>query len=148
MFLTYAEYINYGGTLSETDFARFCFRAEAILQTETFGRIKTADEKVKRCIFDLIDIANQTGAGIASVSNDGYSISYLSKAEAEQKMSDIIYDYFVDDDILYCGADGAGDYVPEEPIVPTGWQILKDTPESDRIIVALNNRPILVKAGD
>jgi len=133
MFLSYAEYVNYGGTLSETDFARFCFRAEARLRTETYGRIKIPDEKVKRCVFDLIDIESKMGNGITSMSNDGYSITYFTETEAAQKESDIIYNYFVDDDILYCGADGAPDYNVE---VPTGWRFLKDE----------NNKFILVKA--
>ena len=133
MFLTYDEYKEFGGTLNEAEFSRFCFRAEATLRTETFGRIKVADEKVKRCIFDLIDVESKTGDGITSVSNDGYSISYFSQGEATQRESDIIYNYFVDDDILYPGEDGAPDY---NPTAPTGWRFLLDE----------NKKFILVKA--
>lgn len=124
MFLTYDEYQTFGGTLDEADFNRFCIRAEATLRTQTFGRIKAPDIKVQRCIYDLIEVARTTGGGIQSVSNDGYSISYASSDQLAQAEYDIIYNYFVDDDILYSGEDGAKDY---EPIAPDGFSFLKDS---------------------
>ena len=124
MFLTYSEYVSFGGTLNETDFDRINIRAEVTLNTHTFGRIKAPDKKVQRCIYDLIEVENQRDGGIQSVSNDGYSISYASSEQLEQNEADIIYKYFVDDDILYAGTDGAPDY---EPIAPDGYNFLLDS---------------------
>ena len=39
MYLTYAEYTNMGGTLSETTFNDYEFRAEALINYATFNRL-------------------------------------------------------------------------------------------------------------
>jgi hypothetical protein len=60
MYLSYEEYVNYGGTLDETTFAQFGFEAECIVDYYTFNRLKNdtvITEPVKRLIFTLIDIA-------------------------------------------------------------------------------------------
>ena len=88
MYLTYLEYQEMGGTLDETAFDRFSFRAEGLINKYTYRRLIGEDdipEAVKRCMFDLIAIGNQqeqtlsaTSGMIASRSNDGVSESYVA----------------------------------------------------------------------
>lgn len=112
MYLTYEEYQSYGGTLDETTFTDFEFEAETWIDWYTFNRLQnedTQDERVKRCVNKLIQLAKmkadalalgsqtvqtkdsegnvttiQTTASVASQSNDGVSISYntISASEA------------------------------------------------------------------
>lgn len=103
MYLTYSEYQNMGGTLSETAFNDFEFEAETFIDWVTFNRLHgetEIPERVKKCVYHLIGIAktkqdafsvgddgsgegSSTGA-VASQSNDGVSISYnvISASEA------------------------------------------------------------------
>lgn len=111
-YLTYNEYISYGGTLDETTFNEYLFEAESQIDWYTFCRLhNVADEdidvRVKRCAFYLIkliqnaqtasavptaDGSSSTGmqAGILSQSNDGVSITYaaMSAKEILDKFSD------------------------------------------------------------
>lgn len=106
MYLTYEEYLRYGGTLDETAFQQLEFEARAVVDWWTFNRLQneeTYPEAVKRCIYKLIQlIANKQQAmvvdgqssdetvkpGIVSESNDGVSTSYntLSAKEAIDTM--------------------------------------------------------------
>ncbi|MCI5796086.1 MAG: hypothetical protein MR019_04375 [Ruminococcus sp.] len=115
MFLTFEEYKAMSGSLSESDFNRLSYRAEQTLNFHTFGRIKVPDNRVRRCMFDLIDCESEKekNAGVKSVSNDGYSVTYQSTQEATEAEYDIIYRYFASTDILYQGVDGIGEYEPE-----------------------------------
>lgn len=113
MYLSYNEYIEYGGTLDETTFNDYCFEAEAQINWYTFNRLEkmapeNINEKVKRCVYLLIQKieavqayqqpigangeANAINAGIASQSNDGVSISYnvLSASDAVNLAKDEI----------------------------------------------------------
>lgn len=95
MYLTYQEYKDMGGTLDETAFDDFEFRARASIDWYTFNRLQnetTYPEVVKRCMFSLINLlvnatlagatsgentpASGVVAGVASQSNDGVSISF------------------------------------------------------------------------
>ena len=97
MYLTYAEYQTFGGTLDETAFNDFEMEAETIVDWYTFNRLQNDTEypeKLKQCMYQLIKLAQQkqaalnpgvseegestegAGAYIASRSNDGVSISY------------------------------------------------------------------------
>jgi hypothetical protein len=95
MYLTYLEYRNYGGTADETTFNDLEFEASSVVDWYTFNRLqneKEYPEAVKRCVYKIIqyivaqqqvnglDTAsaqnNAEGAGIASQSNDGVSVSY------------------------------------------------------------------------
>ena len=94
MYLTYAEYQAMGGTLEESVFNKYEFRAETIIDWYTFNRLhgeETIPEKVKQCMNMLIDLllaqdkamggaGDGSGSGgasqIASQSNDGVSVSY------------------------------------------------------------------------
>ena len=117
MYLTYAEYQELGGTLSESVFSDCEMEAETLIDWYTFNRLKNevnVSEDVKKCVYLLIKyIALQSGidgsnninadgtistlkGGIASESNDGVSRSYnvLSAQElmdnAKSKIDSII----------------------------------------------------------
>lgn len=93
MFLTYAEYQAYGGTIDvQSTFNQLEFEAECMINYVTFNRLKnttTFSENVKRCTFALISalqnmqaassaggLGSETSAAVASESNDGFSVSY------------------------------------------------------------------------
>ena len=102
MYLSYAEYTEMGGTLSETEFNDYEFRAEAIINYATFNRM-TGDtnipDKVKKLVKYIIDMvqkkadslnlgkgANSSQSGniyITSQSNDGVSASYNGMASTD-----------------------------------------------------------------
>lgn len=111
MYLTYDEYKAYGGNLSNTDFDRFAFRAGAEINNATLDRCKSLEsipEEVKRCEYELISYIvkhSNNGAvlGVASFSNDGYSVSYVEQKTAQRQIYDIIYTYLANTDLLYCG---------------------------------------------
>lgn len=112
-YLTFDDYISMGGTLTDTEFNRFEFRAEQLIGNETQGRLKNADEipeTVKRCMFELVtylskSAQNGDNSAVASFSNDGYSVTYAEQKTAAQQIRDIIYDYLADTDLMYCGVD-------------------------------------------
>lgn len=94
MYLTYNEYVEYGGTLEETAFDQLEFEARTKIDWWTFNRLQKDDvypEAVKRCMFKLVQLIEDrqkamtmspvmedgsVNAGIASESNDGVSTSY------------------------------------------------------------------------
>lgn len=99
MYLTYAEYQTYGGTLDETTFNDLGFEACGIVDWYTFRRLvndDTVSENVKRLVYRLINelnLRNQamtlgketsatvtetpTSSGvIQSQSNDGFSVQF------------------------------------------------------------------------
>lgn len=88
MYLTYLEYQEMGGTLDETAFKHFAFRAEGLINKYTYRRLigeAEIPEEVKKCIFELVSIGEQqeklignTSGAIASRSNDGVSESYVA----------------------------------------------------------------------
>ena len=111
MYLSYTEYLEMGGQLTEAEFNRLNFTAQAELDLLTFHRITEADARVKQCMFALIG-ATDTPTGVSSVSNDGYSISYKNSDELEAAQGDIIYKFFADTDLMYRGGEKVGDYAP------------------------------------
>lgn len=96
MYLTYAEYVNMGGTEEETAFNNLEFEAESLINWYTFNRLKNEDsypEEVKRLMYYIINLLvstrnamniNSSGSAsspqelnnIKSQSNDGVSVSY------------------------------------------------------------------------
>ena len=71
MYLSYNEYKNIGGELSETAFKRYNMRAECYLDGETFGRIKelnSVPDTVRYCLRDIIDMfASKSGNNVSSL---------------------------------------------------------------------------------
>ena len=98
MYLTYAEYQAYGGTLDETTFNDLGFEACGIVDWYTFKRLakdETVSEDVKRLVYRLINdlelrnkaltlgqspsstSSESTSSGvIQSQSNDGFSVQF------------------------------------------------------------------------
>ena len=115
MYLTYDEYSDMGGTLSDLDFKYMAYEAESYIDWYTFDRLKKMSEvpqEVKDCEFYLIHLielklnalgiatfdssSGNSGVNtqIASQSNDGVSVSYNSLAarDAIKSISDEIGD--------------------------------------------------------
>lgn len=96
MYLTYAEYVALGGSLDATSYTLYEFRARAEIDWVTFNRLQndtTYPEAVKMCMFAIIaelqkidalsatvtvgsEASGTTAAAVASMSNDGVSMSY------------------------------------------------------------------------
>lgn len=104
MYLTYDEYKTLGGKLEEPEFVGFEYESENLIDWYTFNRLHiggkypdTYPEAVKRCVYQLINIAEQkqqalslgadqngnTTAAVASQSNDGVSISFNTMSAAQ-----------------------------------------------------------------
>lgn len=99
MYLTHDEYLEFGGTLDESQFTNFAFQAEAQLNRATFNRLKKDNEfpiEVKLLMKYLVDLAERKhnafalgkgtsdgGTYITSQSNDGVSISYAGMAPSD-----------------------------------------------------------------
>jgi len=97
MYLTYEEYIEYGGTLDETTFLQYCFECSKKIDAFTAERIKamtTIPETVKRCMMALLyqeqlyttnmqniimgNSAGNEGRLVSSYINDGYQESFAT----------------------------------------------------------------------
>ncbi|MBO5726134.1 MAG: hypothetical protein J6S00_03600 [Clostridia bacterium] len=113
MYLSYDDYIGYGGNLSSTDFNRFCFRADKEIDNLTLNRCKGLDkipDEIKRCEFELIayfekNVNSGSVSAVSSFGNDGYSVSYADAKNAEQQIYDIIYTYLASTGLMYCGVE-------------------------------------------
>lgn len=107
-YLTYYEYESMGGTISEEFvFDRCMSRASAIINRMTHGRVLNESPvrtAVKNAAFDLVcavygDTQNGAdGREIASMSNDGMSVSYIpgasnAAAAIAQRYSSIVRQY-------------------------------------------------------
>nr|DAE06036.1 MAG TPA: Head Tail Connector Protein [Siphoviridae sp. ctsxw88] len=90
MYLTYEEYKTMGGALTVTDFNKYATEAEVKIDFYTFKRL-TKDtvftNRVKQCVFKLIELLNSYGTYydkvtnmekpiLNSQSNDGVSVTY------------------------------------------------------------------------
>lgn len=100
MYLTYGEYVEMGGSLSEAAFKDIEYEARAYVDWITFRRLKKMiargkeiPTEVKECIYHISKLieakmnalntpagddckSKYYGAGIASQSNDGVSVSF------------------------------------------------------------------------
>lgn len=115
MYLDFSDYVSYGGDLEKAAFDRFSYRAERLIETNTFSKLAGVDyndipEEVKHCAFELTEyiaenFINGSVSEKTSESNDGYSVSYENK-NAAREISDIIYTYLSGTDLLYGGVTG------------------------------------------
>jgi hypothetical protein len=95
-YLTYAEYKNLGGTMSESPFNVLEYEARRKIDERTQSRLVDVTEiptQVKMCMFNLINtlesylIENSSNVkGIKSESIDGYSVSYLPASDIQQAL--------------------------------------------------------------
>lgn len=97
MYLSYEEYQAMGGTVSETAFTNLEYKARKKIDKATQNRIKGETdirEAVKRLCFELISFyGTGAGAGMASASNDGVSVAFLSGEAAEKQETNLIKQY-------------------------------------------------------
>ena len=90
-YLTFEEYQELGGTLTEPPFSLLEFNARKCIDKYTFGRLINLEEQsqeTKLCEYELIKMLeeynssnetnNSVSKNIASESIDGYSISYAN----------------------------------------------------------------------
>lgn len=91
-YCTYQEYQAAGGTVPETAFGVLCSRASRLIDSATFGNAEPHAAVCESCrqmladacaqIVDLLaaQLAVGTAPGAASVSNDGYTVTFASNA--------------------------------------------------------------------
>ena len=129
-YLTYTEYIEFGGSLEKTPFNILEYKAQKEIDKHTFGRLKNLtkqNKSVKMCCFELINLLNSytsTNKGsrrVSSESTDGYSVTYNSDAQNTlntqiSEIKNIIKTYLYDCKLengtpyLYAGVDVRYDY--------------------------------------
>lgn len=92
LYCTYDEYLAAGGAVPEAAFGVLCSRASRLIDSATFGRAEAHAAECEDCrqmladacaqIVDLFAAQAAVGAapGAASVSNDGYSVTFGSNA--------------------------------------------------------------------
>ena len=106
MYLSYEEYKNLGGTLSETDFKMAEFKARKRIDYLTDERVKAmADagqvpEAVQLCVMSIVDLESKVGATaqannpvVTSYTTDGYTEHYgnaMSASEANTEMDKLV----------------------------------------------------------
>lgn len=123
MYLTYAQYLDWGGTLSEPEFQFAEIGARARIDAMTQGRVAhmaQVPEQVQAAMFEIINVDNTFSASAqasnpvaASFNTDGYSESYGSAetrtAAIEKRLDadiEILLNGLVDDDgvpLLFAG---------------------------------------------
>lgn len=105
MYLTYDEYIQYGGGLEPAAYTRLAFKADKLIDARTQNRIKdeeTVSQTVKLLVFEVIkelnDAETRKAETMSSYSNDGVSVSLVkqpSEAKTAHKIEGVIFDYLV-----------------------------------------------------
>ena len=123
LYCTYDQYAAAGGTVPETAFGVLCSRAARLIDSATFGKAEPHAAVCESCrqmladacaqIVGLLAAASAAGAvpGAASVSNDGYSVTFGSNASVSaavrQEAAEIIRTALGNDphDLLYRGLD-------------------------------------------
>ena len=129
-YLTYAEYQELGGSaIGDMPFNLLEFEARRQIDIRTFNRLKNVNsedipQEVKLCVYNLINsmsnydetLSNISNKGnVASENTDGYSISYITSAQASdiiksksEELEDIINTYLLGvvyngEHLMYCG---------------------------------------------
>lgn len=85
-YLTFVEYTDLGGKLSEMPFNILEFEARKMIDRRTQNRlvnVKNLPQEVKMCMFALINTIDRyneskENVGISSETTDGYSVSYIN----------------------------------------------------------------------
>lgn len=92
LYCTYDQYAAAGGAVPEAAFGVLCSRASRLIDAATFGRAESHTAGCESCrdaladactqIIGLLAASSAVGAvpGAASVSNDGYSVTFGSNA--------------------------------------------------------------------
>lgn len=101
MYLEHSEFEDMGGTVNEDSFPRYEAKARMLIDRATHGRLTKETpvrNNVKYCMFELISAiaANESiggvaaGRAVASMSNDGVSISFAQVGNDAGTRSDSI----------------------------------------------------------
>lgn len=91
MYLTYEEYRERGGNLTEAAFSRFAFGEEQTVRGATFGRVdrmREIPESVKWLVFELVGIAEQAEREDAKLTSEKvgeWSKSYAVETQSERQ---------------------------------------------------------------
>lgn len=98
-YLTYDEYVNYGGSASQTAFPTLEFKARKQIDYLTASRVQnmeTVPEAVKLCMVCIMNMDQATGAEaqatnpqMTSFNTDGYSESYGHALSADDTAKQI-----------------------------------------------------------
>ena len=90
-YLTYDEYLSYGGTMSENDFPVAEFKARSRIDRMTLARVQamqTVPEEVKMAMMVILKVDSKYSADamsdsaiVSAFNTDGYSESYGGIAE-------------------------------------------------------------------
>lgn len=129
-YLTYAEYINLGGSaIGEMPFNLLEFETRRQIDIRTFNRLKNIEEipqEVKLCEYNLINSINEFNNSIniasangklVSENTDGYSVGFINATQIsdivkskQSEINDIIRTYLLnvivnDEHIMYCGVE-------------------------------------------
>lgn len=101
------------GKMDEADFERLNVKASAYLDRVTFGRINDSlpedvQQKVRLALCEVADtfLLNEQGGGIASETNDGISVTYVSGSKAltdAQRLNSAVSLYLGGTGLLYRG---------------------------------------------
>lgn len=95
-YLTYTEYQELGGTLSETPFNLLEFASRKQIDENTQARLNGIEtsqipQEVKMCVFNLIDCIEKYNESIDGVSGnveseniDGYSVKYVTVSQVNE----------------------------------------------------------------
>ena len=70
MYLTYAEYKEYGGTVTESAFNSLIYEAQVKVDYYTFNRLvndTVISEKIKRCMTKIIELLNISPEEIVTI---------------------------------------------------------------------------------
>lgn len=97
-YITYEQYKSLGGTVDTTAFPRLELLAKKKLDYWTQNRITDANDDIRLCMTIIIDALGKIYRGekdVASVSNDGVSVTYAS-AQTEEQMIGCVYDQIVE----------------------------------------------------
>ena len=112
VYTDYDYYLNEysGNAVAEADFTRLSRQASADLDSLTYGKIRGTwvdDSRVKDACCALADIlhAQEQGGEVASESNDGASVTYVTSGKtAQNRMYDATAMYLSSTGLLYAGA--------------------------------------------
>ena len=103
LYCTYDEYLTTGGAVPEAAFGVLCSRASRLIDSATFGRAERHAATCEACRAMLADACAQiidlfakqaavgTAPGAASVSNDGYSVSFNSNTSLSEAVRQEAY---------------------------------------------------------
>lgn len=126
-YATYSFYTDtYGGAATEIDFNRGAYKASRFIDKITFGRAADADDQdtadlLAYAVCEMVDqltaeaVAAVDGKTVKSVSNDGYSVSFVTEADGaagstSQKLYSIAENYLPTELLSFVIEDEGGCY--------------------------------------